>query len=177
MLTAERLRELVTYDPDTGIMLRKLRTSNSTHVGDVVGTPHICGYREAHMEGGRYLMHRLAWLYVHGEWPPRYVDHINGNRSDNRIANLRLANPRQSVGNTFGNSRNTSGYKGVSWDKRNKVWRAYIAFNRRYQHLGYFKNKEDAARAYQLAAEKHFGEFASHLSRNASPQHSSETPR
>lgn len=161
-LTADRLRELVSYDPATGEMRWRVRASQRCRAGDLVGSAHVDGYRATCIEGRACLLHRVIWLYVHGEWPVSQIDHINGDRADNRLANLRPATPAQQTGNTRRYSRNTSGVKGVSWYAKGRKWHAQVGV----KHLGYFDTKEDAADAYQLGAAEYFGEYASHLSRN-----------
>jgi hypothetical protein len=88
------------------------------------------------------------------------VDHINNNGLDNRRENLRLASPRQNGFNKRISRHNTSGYKGVSWEKAKNKWQAYIKPNRKMISLGRFDSIVDAARAYNVAAREHFGEFA-----------------
>lgn len=88
------------------------------------------------------------------------VDHINGNSLDNRKQNLRIANSSQNSRNIKPGKRNTSGYKGVSWSKKTKKWRAKIYCNKKYIHIGHFENKEDAAKAYNEAAKLYFKDFA-----------------
>lgn len=103
------------------------------------------------------LMHRVIMN------PPKgmIVDHINGDKLDNRRENMRNCSQADNLHNTRNLMRNnTSGYKGVSWDKTNQKWRAYIALNRKQKHLGYFDTKEEAAEAYFVAAKKLFGEYA-----------------
>ncbi|WP_249438905.1 HNH endonuclease signature motif containing protein, partial [Escherichia coli] len=72
-----------------------------------------------------YYAHRLAWFYVYKKWPPKFIDHVNGNRLDNRISNLRLATEEQNARNIVGNRLNTSGAIGVSWDKTTGRWKSY----------------------------------------------------
>jgi hypothetical protein len=99
-------------------------------------------------------------MWHHGRWPTNHIDPINGIRDDNRIENLREATNAQNGANQGKPSTNTSGYKGVHWDKCNKKWVAQIRVNRKATHLGYFTNIEDAAATYQAAARQYFGEFA-----------------
>jgi hypothetical protein len=87
-LTAERLRKRLRYDAETGLFTRRVGSGHA-HAGDMAGSVHSTGYVRICIDGGRYTAHRLAWLYVHGVWPSGQIDHINRNRSDNRIANLR----------------------------------------------------------------------------------------
>jgi len=94
--------------------------------------------------------------------PPGLVcDHINRNRLDNRRCNLRTCYKGENSRNRGHNSNNTSGYKGVGWATHQKMWRARIMNNRKMIHLGYFKNQEDAAKAYDSASTKYFGDFSS----------------
>jgi len=102
------------------------------------------------------LMHREILNVNDGE----YVDHINGNRLDNRRSNLRKCTIRQNNQNIGIKSTNTSGYKGVSWKKDKNKWKAYITLNNKQKHLGYFEKIEDAAIAYNNAAKMYFNEFA-----------------
>lgn len=153
-LTAEKLREILSYDPDTGVMKWKAKTSPKMRVGDVAGCVDRfgTGYRQIRIEGKTYREHRLAWLYVYGKWPEQVIDHINGVRTDNRLCNLREATPAQNQQNRVGCQRNnTSGVRGVCWDKRTAKWMAFIQFNGRHLHLGRFDDIEKAAGARKLA--------------------------
>ena len=152
-LTAEYLRSILHYDPATGIFTRKVRTSNSVKVGDVAGCPEGGGYLQIKLQSRKYKAHRLAWLYVYGSWPKDQLDHINRNRSDNRISNLREATNKQNNQNRSKSSNNTSGHPGVSWHKRDSKWQATIKHNQKQTHLGYFSTLEEAISA-RKAAEK-----------------------
>src|SRR4029434_9631151 len=101
MLTAERLREVLTYDPESGLFLWNITTSNRVRAGDIAGnTENHYGYRRIGIDGKLYRGARLAWLYMKGEWPPGRVDHKNRNRIDDRWENLRLCTHAQNVANT-----------------------------------------------------------------------------
>ena len=89
-LTQSSLKKALHYNPKTGVFTRLLRTSNSVHVGDVVGSNHCMGYLEARLDGRLYLLHRLAWFYMEGEWPAQ-IDHANQIRNDNRWSNLLIS--------------------------------------------------------------------------------------
>lgn len=152
-LTAEYLRSILDYNPDTGIFTRKVSTSSRAKVGDVAGSPDGHGYLQIMVQRRSYLAHRLAWLYMRGEWPKLNIDHINRNPSDNRISNLRDVTQKQNLQNAGKYSHNASGHPGVSWCKRNSKWQAYITHNQKQIHLGYFTDIEDAIAA-RKAAEK-----------------------
>ncbi len=152
-LTAEYLRSVLHYDQETGIFTRKVSTSNSVKVGDVAGCPNGDGYLLIMVQSRLYKAHRLAWLYVSGEWPEDQIDHINRNRSDNRITNLREVSHKQNQQNRSKPSNSTSGHPGVSWYKRYYKWVARITHNYKLIHLGYFTDREEAIAA-RKAAEK-----------------------
>ncbi len=128
-LTAEELRELLNYDQETGIFTRKVSTSNRVKVGAVAGCSGGDGYLLIMVQSRLYQAHRLAWLHTHGVWPKGQIDHINRDRSDNRIANLRDVTQKQNLQNRSKSSTNTSGHPGVSWNKRISKWQASIKHN------------------------------------------------
>lgn len=158
-LTATELRSVLDYDSETGVFKWRKRMNRKGHVGAPAGTPDSKGYVQIRLYERAYKAHRLAWLHTYGVWPQLVIDHINGDRTDNRIANLRQATGSQNHANSRRYKNNTSGVKGVSWVERVGKWRAYIVVNRRQTHLGLFDNREDAAASYRAAAEAHFGEF------------------
>lgn len=108
----------------------------------------------------QYRRSRLVWSMHNGRWPVSLVDHKNHNTIDDRIDNLREATGTQNNGNRMVGSSNTSGFKGVCWDKRKGKWMAQIKIQRKCKHVGYFSSPEDAHDAYVEAASKAFGEFA-----------------
>ncbi len=110
--------------------------------------------------GKRYYAHRLAWFYVHGEWPERDLDHEAGNTDDNRIEKIRPASYSQNGMNRKRRSNNRSGFKGVSWHEKKQKWVARIHVEGKQIFLGYFERVEEAAAAYKTAAVKYHGEFA-----------------
>lgn len=159
-LTAEDLRRVLNYDPQTGAFVWAVAPNRRIRPGSSAGTPHSRGYVAIKVLGGLYLAHRLAWLHVHGEWPDQFIDHVNGVKNDNRIANLRLANCSQNAANSKRPANNTSGAKGVRWHVKDKKWHARIWVSGKQKHLGMFECLKDAAAAYERAAVEHFGEFA-----------------
>lgn len=126
-LTAARLRELLCYDPETGIFTSRIdRIGKGCKVkkGDAVGGPHTKGYWDIRLDGRRYLAHRLAWLYVNGEWPENVIDHRDRNKRNNRWSNLRDVTQ-------FLNMQNNNA-KGVTFHTRDQKWIAQIVANGRY---------------------------------------------
>ena len=152
-LTAEYLRSILNYDPETGIFTRKVGSANQVKAGDVAGSINSGGYLQIKVQSRLYRAHRLAWLYVYGTWPEGQLDHINRNRSDNRISNLREVSNKQNMQNAGKRSDNTSGHPGVSWHKQRAKWQVGIVHNQKRVHLGYFSILEEALSA-RKAAEK-----------------------
>ena len=152
-LTAEYLRSILSYDPETGIFTWKIGSANQVKAGDIAGCPDGDGYLRIRVQSRLYRAHRLAWFYVYGEWPTDRIDHINRIRSDNRISNLRDVSQKQNLQNAGKYSHNTSGHSGVSWHKQSSKWRARIMHNQKHFHLGYFSILEEAISA-RKAAEK-----------------------
>lgn len=158
-MNIDELRSLLSYDEQTG-QFTWLRTIGKGYVGAVAGTPHAKGYVNIRIKGVNYLAHRLAWLFVHGETPNTQIDHINGDKSDNRISNLRLATNTQNHANRGAQRNSTSGIKGVYWFKPQQKWKAQIQVNGKAIVIGYFANKADAIAARREAERKYQGEFA-----------------
>lgn len=170
-MTYERLREMVVYDPETGIFTRGTAKRNRGEQwvpGEVVrGHRHKAGYHAICLDDCTYMAHRLAWLYVYGEWPPHTIDHVNLVKDDNRIANLRLATNAEQHRNIARTRSNSTGFKGVTYRPRAKKWEANITMpaaghgeRGKHKYLGQFDSPEDAHTAYQAAALAFFGEFA-----------------
>jgi hypothetical protein len=159
-LTQKRLKEVLDYNKETGIFVAKIMRSNRP-LGKEVGYPNAHGYLRARIDKKAYYMHRLAWLYVYGKFPTKWIDHKNRNKKDNRIDNLRDISHSENHRNMPLQSNNTSGYAGINWNKKNKKWRARIKVNSREIHLGAFKNKEEAVNA-KMHAEKLYGFHENH---------------
>ncbi len=146
MLTAKRLRELLSYDPLTGIFTRLVATSRRIRVGDTAGCKNPNGYIEFSVENKLYKAHRLAWLYATGEWPTHEIDHRNGIRDDNRLCNLRAATKSENLQNVTQDSGNKAGVVGVSPHKGR--WKVRIQHNKQGHYLGLFSTTEEAHAAY-----------------------------
>lgn len=164
-LTAERARALLDYDPETGGFTRKPRprsdfnshnafaTWNTQHAWRPATTNTIVnGYLRISIDGHEYRAHRVAWLVVHGYWP-KHIDHIDGDRSNNRIANLRDVTNRENCRNMKIGRRNKTGVLGVY--RRGNRWVASIRSGSKNQHLGYFDTKNDAVHARKAAEREH----------------------
>jgi hypothetical protein len=155
-LTIERLRELLTYDPETGVFHRP-----KGHRFPIAGWVNsVNGYRYIDIDGERYLAQRLAWFYMTGTWPDGEVDHRNLRRDDNWWENLRAATKAQNMQNTALLPTNKSGHKGVSWCSQRTKWVAMINCAGRQKNLGRYDSIEEAVAAYRRAATAMHGEFA-----------------
>lgn len=170
-ITAEYLRAILSYDPDTGEFLWKYRPRemfatlnayavwNSRFAGKSAGGSKS-RYEQIGIYGTRYQAHCLAWMYMTGQWPDKEVDHINLDKHDNRFANLRLASRSENARNIRAFRTNTSGVKGVCWNAKSNKWQAAIRLHGQKIHLGLHDSIDDAASAYAKAAECYHGEFA-----------------
>lgn len=159
-VTAKEVRSLLTYQRDTGIFIWRVSPAKAVPTGSVAGSPNSKGYLMIQIRRRLYMAHRLAWLYVYGKWPSEQLDHINGDKRDNRIANLREATGAQNCANRKRRSDNKSGYKGVCWHRRSGKWHAQICASGKSIHIGYFADVEEAAEAYRARATSLLGEFA-----------------
>ena len=160
-ISRDELMKTLRYEPETGnfywITRRKGRK-----VGKPAGWISL-GYRRIAINGKEYPISHLAWLITYERWPIGDVEHKDLNRSNNKISNLREATRSQNMANGSLQSNNKSGYRGVCWRKSSKKWLAQIHVDGKKYWLGTFRDKKDAHKAYQNAAEKYFGEFARHL--------------
>ncbi len=159
-MTPERLKEVLHYNPETGVFTWLIRSSSRVRAGMTAGCDDGKGYVRITFEGRDYAAHRLAWLYMTGSWPTKTVDHINGDPADNRFANLRLAVMAENGKNRKISRNNKTGYKGVRLDKKRGTYRAVIVSNGKSIHLGVFKCPKEAYAAYCRAAEMYHGPFA-----------------
>jgi HNH endonuclease/AP2 domain len=156
-LTADRLRELLSYDSGTGIFRWKVDRKRAK-AGMVAGSSSR-GYLLIGIDGRLYRAHRLAWLYEHGRWPELELDHVNGDRSDNRIANLREATADQQRRNQVVERNSRTGFKGVRLHRKSGLYHAKIRRNGKTLSLKYHPTVEAAHAAYMKAASEMDGEF------------------
>ena len=159
--SVEELNEFLNYDPDTGQFTWKTRRGR-IRAGSIAGSLHKhTRYVHIKINGKSYQSHRLAYKMFYGSDPVDMLDHIDCDKSNNRIANLRDATNAQNKINTGPPKNNTSGFKGVSAnsDSSKKPWAAQIIINKKKIHLGRYKTKEEAALTYEKAAKELYGEF------------------
>lgn len=160
-LTHDRLKEVLDYDPLTGVFRWKVDAGKKKiKAGSVAGGNRRDGYLRISIDGARYYGHRLAWFWMVGSWPDPECDHRDLDVSNNRWENLRLATSTQNKGNSGLRSDNTSGLKGLRWEVDRGRWLVRISIEGRMKNLGRYEDKGAAAAAYEAAAKQHFGEFA-----------------
>lgn len=160
-ISLERLRELLNYNQETGqfTWIAKSKLS-SIPIGTIAGTQQTGGYRQIRIDGSIYTAHRLAWFSFFGKWPREELDHINGVKTDNRIQNLREATRSQNEANKRTPRNNTTGFKGVSWNKARQCFTASFQYKGKHRHLGCFATAIEAHAKYRDAALEKQGEFA-----------------
>jgi HNH endonuclease len=159
LLTLERLRELLIYDAQTGVFTRRIPVPGR-RAGTFVGGKGADGYLWATVDGRNFIQHRLAWFYSYGKWPEGLLDHINRNRADNRLSNLREATGTQNAVNR--SARNGRTLKGITQIASGK-WQAQIQIGSRYVYLGIYETAEEAAQVFHSKAVEIHGEFAPEL--------------
>lgn len=157
MLTQARLKELLDYNPETGVFTWRVSRHHRVRAGARAGSLSH-NYNYVRIDGRLYKSSRLAWLYVTGNWPAKEIDHKNRVSHDDRWINLREATRAQNVHNRGLSRDNTSGAKGVI--RVGGRWRARLYTGCVHLHLGYFASREDAAAAYRDAALRLHGEYA-----------------
>lgn len=172
--TPETLRKLLSYDPDTGFLTwkrRPLEMFAGERAGKIWNTrfcgkpaftsDHGQGYKQGMIFKKFYLAHRIAYAIYYGTWPTNQIDHISGNKSDNRISNLRDVTSAENARNRPLPIDSTSRHIGVSWDGRRCKWRAMVGVHGKNRHIGYFTDIEDAITA-RAAAEVKYGYHPNH---------------
>lgn len=157
-ITAEKARELLDYDPETGVLTWKRHMSTRARKGKEAGVIQMGRYRRVGIYGKYYMAHRLAWLIMTGAWPKDEIDHINGDCAYNAWANLREATNTQNNWNTL--HKNRSGLEGAAYHSGKGQYRATIRCMGETHFLGWFDSPERAHEAYKRAASRLHGEFA-----------------
>ncbi len=161
-VSAEQLRAILSYEPETGDFRWRADTKAKGGIrpaGSVAGLSSK-GRRYIGIKGRRYAAHRLAWLYMTGNWPSE-LDHRDQNAINNRWSNLREATRSQNNANMRLKSHNNSGFKGVHWDGSKQKWTAQICVNKKRLYLGRYPTAHAASQVYRVAAIRYFGEFSS----------------
>lgn len=159
MITQERLKELLHYDPETGVFTWNRALRKNMGRNGIAGTLKLKGNIEIQVDSKMYQAHRLAWLYVTGHLPVNQIDHRDTNPGNNRWKNLREATNLQNSQNRGKHKNNTSGYKGVNWHKRSKKWIARGRENGIRKNLGSFDTPEKASEAYECFSRLAHAEF------------------
>lgn len=154
------LRTLFTYNPTTGELFWSVDRSKRVKAGDLAGTINSKGYRVVSIKRVIFLAHRVIWAMCYGEWPPNYVDHKDGDITNNRLKNLRQCLQQGNMRNRRKNSKSFSNYKGVTRYNKSDKFRAQVTFNKVPKVLGVFSSEWEAAEAYNTFAREHYGEFA-----------------
>lgn len=134
--------------------------ANRCAAGSIAGSLTKVGYIDVEYKGRRYLAHRIIWEMHNGEIPEKIqIDHIDGNKSNNKLSNLRLATPQQNQRNRGAYANNTSGFKGVCWDKGNSKWRASYRLNHKTIYIGTYDTAEEASETYIRVTKEIHGDF------------------
>lgn len=161
LMSVGDIRDLIDYNPETGVLKAKANFSGR-QAGSVIGSQTWQGYYAFSLFGKKCFAHRLAWLLHYGEWPSQPIDHINGIKTDNSIRNLRLCSLSQNQFNKPTQKNNTTGVKGVYWNKRDKRYVASVQFNGKKYSAGHHKDIDSAKEAVMKLREKLAGEFTNH---------------
>ena len=151
MITHKEVTELVQYCPDTGIFTWKTKTCRKVVPGKSAGSKNANGYIQIKLNKQFYYGHRLAWFFVHHEWPTEEIDHVNGDPSDNRLCNLRQATSAQNKQNRQARKDCKSGIRGVYLRKDTQKWKAELRHNKKLISLGSFNTLDEAAMARKVA--------------------------
>jgi len=150
-LTHQELKELLHYDPETGVFTRIIRSGSRVKIGDTAGGLDKYGYIIISVGGKSYKSHRLAWLYITEKWPKDQIDHINHIRNDNRFKNLREVTHQENHKNQSMQKNNTSGCTGVYYYKPTNKWVVRIKVDGKNKNLGYYESFNDAVEVRKKA--------------------------
>lgn len=158
--SVDRVRDLLSYDPLTGIFRWRRSVNSRSPKGSIAGGPDRYGYRRIKIGGRYYRAHRLAWLLMTGGWPISGIDHRDGDPSNQTWTNLRAADVTQNAQNQKRRIDNKQSLKGVGKDRRHGRYFARITVNGKTWRIGTFATAEEAHEAYLTEAKKYFGDFA-----------------
>ena len=154
-LTQARLQELLSYNPESGIFTWKLSNSNRVTVGSIAGSLRQHGYWYIGIDGKYYGAHRLAVLYITGQFPESVVDHLDRDRANNKWTNLQCTSTAINIRRQDTPKHNTSNCKNVSWSKRANKWLVQISVNYKRINCGYFNDFQEACNAAKIAQDKY----------------------
>lgn len=160
MVTQERLKELFRYDPETGILTRRITRNYNAKAGDIVGCADKKGYLLAGVDGKTSKVHRIIWMLTYGYWP-NIIDHIDGDKTNNAISNLRDVTNALNLKNSKRQTNNKSGLSGVFWNERKNKWLAYIGSKKTRIYLGTYSTIFEAA-AVRISAQNKMGYTQKH---------------
>ncbi len=151
ILTQDKLHALLKYDPITGVFTNRVTRNPRAKINEPAGALTSQGYIAFQIDSVKMYAHRAVWLYVYGSWPKEEIDHINRNRADNRLVNLRAATRLANSHNTGKHVTNTSGHKGVTLHRRSKRWQVQLRANNKTFYVGQFAQLTDAVQARAIA--------------------------
>ncbi len=154
------IKKHLSYDPELGILTWIKPTSNRKSHGSVAGCVSPDGYVKVRLASKLYYAHRIAWLLQTGQQPPKFLDHINRQRADNRWKNLRAATVGENNRNLTKRKGCSSSFKGVVWNKAIKKWVVSVSIDQKSVHLGVFSSEVEAAKVYDTFVLTNYGEFA-----------------
>jgi hypothetical protein len=157
MITQQEVKEL--FNDYDGILFWKVQKGSRGKINTPSGVIQKRGYYAVNIDGKKYYNHRLIFLYHHG-YLPKFIDHIDGDKGNNKIENLRPTTPLQNIQNSKGNSNASSKYKGLHWRNDVKMWRVRFTSKGKRYEVGYFKNEIDAALSYNKKVKEIVGEYA-----------------
>ena len=160
MITQKYLKEILDYDAETGIFTSKSTRGHNAVSGDVAGSTRPDRYRQIYIDGKPYLSHRLAIMWTTGSFPEKHTDHINADRADNRLCNIRPATVIENTRNAKRSITSSTGFKGVHREHQKYV--AAINYGGKKHRIGLFETPEEAHEAYCDEADRRFGEYANH---------------
>jgi hypothetical protein len=156
MIDQDTVKKLFHYDAESGMLLWRNGNGRNVKPWQEAKAPNGHGYYTVKINGTSYSVHRLIWLYVHGNFPDKYIDHKNRVRNDNRLCNLRDVNTTDNAQNISLPSHNKSGHIGVSWFELQKAWTVYVKVNKKNKWLGCYKNLDDAIAARKAGEVKYY---------------------